>query len=508
MKKHEVRRIEDIKLSKWRALLQHIANRKLALVVGDDLIKVNGESLNKYLSRKLYNNTLRLLKEFYDGEEDKFEDWIFTEFRINTNSEPNEYFSFEIMKLYDESDECGSVDLFIQKEIGNISKESIDVSVFRRILDKTEPRIIVSTCYCSLLLKEFIDYALTNGLKPYIGEILGGDSSGGFTFYRQEYDSGKIAWKDGNIWEGKKGEIIYLTIGGDFDSRNESLYNLCGSEDDWVKKMCKWIVSVQTQGNTSLINQMTDSYLLVLGTSIPSWAFRFLWYTLSNPLCRKKANQMGDSLAARPEPHNPNVRRFITSYDAMVISAKETENFANDMINRWIESPDYQRFKNKSIESYPNNEHIFVSYLSNDRNEVEKYLIPLLQKVEARHGYKFWYDQKSLHGGDYWDFKIKDAIEKAQCFIPFLTTNCREMSITEETRYLQVEWRNALQKSKQLREANTGFGLPRFILPITLGADIEIGHFAAFQSVDITSSSTDDICLLIDQIIREYRNYR
>lgn len=510
MKKKEITSISDIKQSKWKDLLSHIAAHKLTLVIGDDLVNINGESLNKFLSRKLFSHTLELLKDIYEGEHEKFNTWVYQEYNIDILSETKDYFSFEILKLYDDNDcEYGSVDSFIRKEIEKISTSDVDISEFRRLLDETEPRIIVSTCYCSLLLNEFIDYAIKNNLKPYVGEILGGDSSGGFTIYGREYNQGKFIWKGGNVWEGKKGEVIYLTIGGDFDPRDNSIYNLCGSEDDWVKKICKWIVSVQSQGNITLMNQIAESYLLVLGTSIPSWAFRFLWYTLTNPLYRKKTNQMGDTLAARPEPHNPNVRRFITSYDAMIISATETAKFTKSLISRWKESPHYLRFKDSNIINAPDKEHIFVSYLSEDRNNLEEYLIPLLRKLEARSGYKFWYDRQSLHGGDDWDFKINKAIENAQCFIPFLTKKSFELIHTDTARYLRIEWRNALQKSKNLKEKYGEFGTPRFILPITLGGqENAAGNFAAFQSIEITDTNAgDNILSEIEDIISLYRIY-
>lgn len=521
MGKKEIKSTGDIKQSKWRDLLLKIAKRELSLVVGDDLVSVDGESLNKFLSRKLFFHTLELLKNnIYEGDKENFEKWMDEEYNINSQSEIKDYFSPEILQLYDEYDETGGyedlgnetrIELFIKKEIGSIPQRDIDLSIFRNLLNETAPTIIVSTSYCSILLNEFLNYASQNSLRPYVGDVLGGVSSGGFRIFgREKDDQGKIIWKEGNVWEGKKGEVIYLTIGGDFNKDKNSVYNLCCSEDDWVRKICKWIVSVQSQGNNTLINRMSESYLLVLGTSIPSWAFRFLWYTLRNPTTDPEGRKgMGNSLAARPEPHNPNVRRFITSYNAMIINATETFEFTNTLISRWQRSPDYSRFKDSNTSPEPDNEHVFVSYMTENRGELEEYLIPILRKLETRNGYKFWYDRRALKGGDEWDFKIKEAIQNAQCFIPFLTKECLDLNDSDEPRYVRIEWRKALERSKELKEKYKGHGIPKFILPITLGGLKNLtGHFKPFESFEITDTNSEDkILSAIEEIISMYRCY-
>lgn len=155
----------------------------------------------------------------------------------------------------------------------------------------------------------------------------------------------------------------------------------------------------------------------------------------------------------------------------------------------------------------PSNEHIFVSYLTEDRNVLEEYLIPILEKLQARNGYTFWYDQRSLKGGDNWDLCINDAIENANCFIPFLTVNTKEMSHSEAARYLQIEWRTALTKNKSLSK-NNEFGVPRYIFPITYGGkDMILGHFADFQSKDVCETNEEEILSTLEKIINESKIY-
>lgn len=504
-------KINEIKPAQWKSLLRQISNRKFTLVVGDDLIMVNGVMLNTYLVNKLYAHCIELIQEYLDNEQHEctdIEKYANKVFSINNNLTISEFYSQKIINLFGDYDEFGSIDLYIQHEISIIPKEIIDISMFTILLEETEPRLIVSTCYSSCLLEKFIDYCTENRINPYVADILEGDSSGGFTTYCRERLNNIYQWKEGYRWEGKHNEALFLNIGGNFVARNLSISNLCITEDDWVKMICKWVVSIQTYGNTPIVTHLSDSYLLVLGTSLPSWAFRFLWFTLNNPLLKNNVD-MASSISVRPEPHNEHVKRFITSYKSLIISADETAQFLIQFTNRWKEWPDYIRFKEKVAQRKPSKEHIFVSYLSEDRQILEEYLIPILEKLQARNGYTFWYDKRSLKGGDDWDACIKDAIKNANCFIPFLTSNTKEMSHSEAARYLQIEWREALQKNKSLSK-DRKFGTPRFIFPITIGGkSMLLGHFSGFQSIDIEDTESDETILSeLEKIINESKIYQ
>ena len=506
--------LNNITRSDWKILLQHVASRKLTLVVGDDLIYVNGKTLNEWMRDKLYIHSLEIIEEYINMEgllceDEDIEAYAAKHYNITSDAPLAAFFSRRLTNLYKKTNNDYIQD-YIENEISCIQRCDVDTSLFDEILSEVEPKIIISTCYCPAILNSFIEYTLQNGYKPYIGEILRGDSFGGFNIYGREKDNDhQYIWKEGKQWECRKGEMIFLSIGGSLNLRNNSIGNLSVTEDDWIKIICKWIVSIQSQGQTPLLKYLSESYSLVLGTCIPSWAFRFLWYTLNNPLYRNEDNCMSTSLSARPEPYNENVRKFITSYKSYVIPSYETVDFSNLLLSKWKESSEYSRFKDKSIQSPPLKEHIFVSYLSDDRKELEEILIPVLRKIEARSGYTFWYDRRSLKGGDDWDFKIKEAIQQANCFIPFLTKNCKELSFTEDARYLRIEWRTALNKKNELEKNNKGFGVPRFILPVTMGKENVINaHFSAKQSIDVSDENFETKVLSeVEDIINENKMY-
>ena len=56
--------LNNITRSDWKILLQHVASRKLTLVVGDDLIYVNGKTLNEWMRDKLYIHSLEIIEEY------------------------------------------------------------------------------------------------------------------------------------------------------------------------------------------------------------------------------------------------------------------------------------------------------------------------------------------------------------------------------------------------------------------------------------------------------------
>lgn len=271
-------KIDEIKPAQWNALLRQISNRQFTLVVGDDLVLVNGIVLNSYLADNLYDHCIELVKEYLDDESldcDDVSKYAAGKFGINKGIAISQFFSKKISDLFEKYDMFGSIDLYLQHTISVIPREEINVSMFTTLLKETEPRLIVSTCYSSYLIESFIDYCTDNRINPYIADILEGDSSGGFTTYCRERVKNTFHWKEGSRWEGKPNEALFLNIGGNFVSSNSTINNLCITEDDWVKMICKWIVSIQTNGNTPIIKHLSESYLLVIGTRLPSWAFRF-----------------------------------------------------------------------------------------------------------------------------------------------------------------------------------------------------------------------------------------
>lgn len=502
--------VSEIKPADWGNLFEQIYNRKYSLVVGDDLILVNGVNLNTYIASGLYEHSLELMQKQIEAvglECNDIRKYAQKNYNICDGMPVNQFLSKKITELY-KKDDNGSIELFIQELISNINKEDVDVSLFTQILEETEPRLIVSTCYSPLLIEKFISYCIDNSLNPYIADILGGDSTGGFTIYHQQTEKNKLIWKDGSHWEGRSNEVLFLSIGGNFVPKDCTINNLCLTEDDWVKMICKWIVSIiHTSGNTPLVRHLSEGYLLVLGTRLPSWAFRFLWYTLNNPELKMGFN-MAASLSVRPEPHNENVKRFITSHNSLLISANETNQFVKEFITRWKEWPYYDRFKDCKVQRQPSDENIFISYLTEDRNVLEKFLIPILEKLQARHGYTFWYDKRSLRIGDDWNNCIKNAIEKANCFICFHTENTLAMSEDRAIRYLQFEWREALSKKKKFKK-NKNVKPPRFIIPITYnGIENLSNQFSSSQNIEITEENAEQsIMTEIEKIINESKIY-
>lgn len=79
---------------------------------------------------------------------------------------------------------------------------------------------------------------------------------------------------------------------------------------------------------------------------------------------------------------------------------------------------------------------IFISYASPDRERV----IPFFEHLEKQ-GINVWMDDKSLKGGQNWDFEIKRVLEKATVVLTFVSKES-----AERRGYIQKELRIALDK--------------------------------------------------------------
>ena len=74
---------------------------------------------------------------------------------------------------------------------------------------------------------------------------------------------------------------------------------------------------------------------------------------------------------------------------------------------------------------------------------------------------------------------------------------------------MRIEWRTALNKKNELEKNNKGFGVPRFILPVTMGKENVINaHFSAKQSIDVSDENFETKVLSeVEDIINENKMY-
>ena len=68
---------------------------------------------------------------------------------------------------------------------------------------------------------------------------------------------------------------------------------------------------------------------------------------------------------------------------------------------------------------------VFVSHSSQDREFVERYLIPFL----TAHGVRTWYCKESIASGSHWERAIRDGLESSDWFLVVISP-----------RALQSEW--------------------------------------------------------------------
>ncbi len=112
---------------------------------------------------------------------------------------------------------------------------------------------------------------------------------------------------------------------------------------------------------------------------------------------------------------------------------------------------------------------VFLSYEKTDRSAVGR----LFEKLMVR-GFLPWMDRKSIGAGKLWEPEIQHAIEEADYFIFFLSSN----SIFREGT-MRKEVNQALEKQRGLRPETT------FFIPVRLEECEVVEPFKKFQYVDL-----------------------
>src|SRR5258706_13604580 len=91
------------------------------------------------------------------------------------------------------------------------------------------------------------------------------------------------------------------------------------------------------------------------------------------------------------------------------------------------------------VKQMSDNEMIFISYASPDRERI----VPYYDSLNAR-GYDVWMDYRRLKPGQSWDFEIRRALNRAALIIVFVSNNS-----IDRRGYVQREIKITLDKAME-----------------------------------------------------------
>ncbi len=463
----------------WGSLLDKISERKAVLVVGDGLTKVNDNSLVEYISGKLLEQVrayyIGVWKSF-DVPEEKYEENLKKVVTLPTNG------SIMDMNWENYSDafsktQSGDLVQFVKKIIDDLPTEVLNYELLYKILSIEKYSIILSTSYS----KEYKD----------IVEKWAVDANREFFYADIQNDLLMISSaKQELTWSGHDNQVLFINLMGHISLNTRSLNHLLVTEEDMILFVCSWIAALNKSASY-LTEQLKDSFLLVLGCNVPSWAFRFIWYIVKNPTLRKLSGSGLQSLCLRPTPWDDNVSKFILRYSTKIIEAEKTASFVDELVERWI-SGGYKEQRDNTKCIPPESVDVFISYASEDIDIVEKHIIPIMQSMNNEKGLTFWYDKQNLRPSNAWEKEIEYAVKHTCVFLTLQTPISKTICNNNKVKYLKNEWMWAIKQNKKINDKNDELdGRFSMILPVIYGSSEECLYrsFEEFQYLSINDSA-------------------
>jgi len=208
---------------------------------------------------------------------------------------------------------------------------------------------------------------------------------------------------------------------------------------------------------TRLFDELNRKDLLVVGCRFPAWLVRsFIRMARGERLrlARGRTVFVVDTGAREDRALLDFLRVFRTRTE--VVEHSGPVEFVDELHRRWtaihpeVGSPNAP--VERATEGRSPDDAVFLSYASEDRPTVESIARLLEAKLDT------WFDRDQLIGGDRFEDRIRDNIERCRLFVPVLS---RRWELQEE-RFFWREWRQALHRTEGMPPGRL------FIAPIVI----------------------------------------
>lgn len=262
------------------------------------------------------------------------------------------------------------------------------------------------------------------------------------------------------------------------------------TDDIAIQTIEKWMEF--NKKNDQILRLFRERKALALGCKFENWYFRFFWYILKRDISRLGEGQVAFMLDCKKPIEkkldlflkhskifrHPDARKFMTQATQMMSVASPDNPYMDLIMKKRQEGG------------------IFLSYCSENVIMASK----LFFKLDEL-GYKVWFDNKKLKGGDNFDIEISNAIAQAKVFVPLLTPSIAQdlQNGNYEEKYYVEEWRMAKQ-----------FGEKKIIPLAVDGYDVRADyHTSIFQGIindkpsGVNLMTTDGFNKLLSSIDKE-----
>lgn len=197
------------------------------------------------------------------------------------------------------------------------------------------------------------------------------------------------------------------------------------TDTDMLDFCSSWLSDTTFRPRT-LVSELKDKYLLMLGNNYSDWLFRFIWYSI------RKSNS-GGSLYAYEQVEDELSRFLERNHTFLMKNPKDVVSQIRTRLDERLKSQELTKFN-----QVENDVDVFISYSRSDSKIAEA----LYSQLTAM-GKRVWYDKKDISvGGDFMS-EIKKGIRTAKYFIPIFTTNIEKEK--NDQHVYRLEWDEALQ---------------------------------------------------------------
>lgn len=311
--------------------------------------------------------------------------------------------------------------------------KSIDDRI-KKLLDDTEQYSTeeMPPTFVELIKSRYFRTILTTTIDPYIYNLMRevwGEELRVMSVFSN-------AWDDGYDYEYEieRDSIIqtpptlYYIFGKAFPDKKDTRFAI--TDNDYIEVLTKWMGA---GAPNKLLNYVRSKRIVALGCKFDDWFFRFFWYLMRGNIKGLTEGEVAISLNPESESDTklkeyfetgnihfePDARKFIKETLELLKSQEQNEA--------------------ETIKKERKHGEIFLSYAHEDYDVVKKIFYRL-----TKEGFKVWFDNDKLKGGNNYDKEIAEAISECRIFIPILSARTEEdLQNGNERYYKDTEWKLA-----------------------------------------------------------------
>jgi hypothetical protein len=222
------------------------------------------------------------------------------------------------------------------------------------------------------------------------------------------------------------------------------------TEEDYLEFI--HAIQSETRRPNRLFQELGRKRLLMIGTSLSDWLTRFfLRASKPEPLSLRKTGDYFVNVTG-----NPDLVLFLQNfYGKTLIFSTSPAEFIDELHRRWRErhaasAAEVDAPEPPTLPQDMQPGSVFISYASEDR-EVAQSICAALEHA----GVDAWFDRDEISGGEAFENKILNAIERSSLFVPIISRHV----LAAGRRFFRREWR-AAEEALQMAGPNDSYLIP------------------------------------------------